>query len=126
MRQTLRHNTGDSAMDDKEKDVERGSDSLSRPQPGSTYSLHVKDSAEDAKQQWINTSPESPRNWPRWRKWSIIIGLNFYTIIVWVNLFGFLTDPVEDQFGVGTQVATMGISLFTAGVAIGVRSPVLP
>jgi MFS family permease len=76
-------------------------------------------SPEAVKREWIRTNPRSPRNWPLWRKWSIIAGLNFYTIIVFICCNAFVTDEAEDQFGIGTEVSVLGQSMFILGIAIG-------
>ncbi|KAK5026358.1 hypothetical protein LTR13_009972 [Exophiala sideris] len=75
--------------------------------------------AEAARHEWIRTAPESPRNWPLWRKWWIISGLIFYTIIVFICNTGFVTDQAEDQFNVNTELSVMGQSFFILGIAIG-------
>lgn len=72
-----------------------------------------------AKREWIKNAPESPRNWPAWRKWWIIGGLQFYTIIIFICSTGFVTDDATSQFGVGTQLSVLGQSMFILGVAIG-------
>ena len=51
--------------------------------------------------QWIKTSSDSPRNWPTWRKWSIILGLNFFCTVIFIATTGFVTDQAEEQYGVG-------------------------
>ena len=70
--------------------------------------------AEAAKRDWIRTAPESPRNWPLWRKWWIIGGLIFYTIVVFICSTGFVTDEAEDRFGVNTELSVMGQSMVRA------------
>lgn len=77
--------------------------------------------AEAAKREWIKTAPESPRNWPLWRKLSIIVGLLFYTNVIFICSTGFVTDDAEEHFGVNSQKSVMGQSmvraLFTVSVA---------
>lgn len=73
-----------------------------------------------ARREWVQTSPESPRNWPTWKKWSIILGLNFYTVIIFIASTGYVTDEAESQYGVGEEVSILGQSMFILGVAVGV------
>ena len=68
-------------------------------------------SPEAAKRHWIKTAPESPRNWPLWRKLSIVAGLNWYTFIVFICNTGFVTDQAEDHFGVNSESSVMGQSI---------------
>lgn len=72
-----------------------------------------------AKREWIKSAPESPRNWPLWRKWWVIGGLIFYTIVVFISSTGFVTDDATSQFGVNTELSVMGQSMFILGIAIG-------
>jgi hypothetical protein len=67
--------------------------------------------AQAAKKHWIRTAPESPRNWPLWKKWWIIAGLNFYTIVVFVCNTGFVTDDATDHFGVNEESSVCGQSM---------------
>lgn len=77
-----------------------------------------------ARREWAKTSPDSPRNWPAWKKWWIVLGLNFYTVIVFIVADGFVTNEAEAQYGVGEEVSILGQSMFILGVAIGVgQSP---
>jgi hypothetical protein len=64
-----------------------------------------------AKKHWIRTAPESPRNWPYWKKWWIIAGLNFYTVVVFVCNTGFVTDDATDHFGVNEESSVCGQSM---------------
>lgn len=75
-------------------------------------SPNSKDNAEEAKKQWIKTSPYSPRNWSSWRKWWVISGLLFYTFIVFIVSTGLVTDYYKEEFGVSTEVAILGQSMF--------------
>jgi len=78
-----------------------------------------------AQKEWLKISPQSPRNWPLWRKWWILSGLLFYTFIVFIDSTGFVTDQAQEQFEVSTEVSILAQSMFILGLAIGVSSPVL-
>lgn len=88
-------------------------DDLERLQSTKEGELLTQD-AEAAKRDWIKNAPESPRNWPLWRKWWIIGGLIFYTIIIFICNTGFVTDDAEDNFGVNTELSVMGQSMVRA------------
>lgn len=111
-----------SLRDTQEKDAE-GQITITDAERGESRGLSHEsneDKAAAAKRDWVNYSRHSPRNWPLWKKSSIILGLNFYTILVFVTLTGFVTDQTEEQYGVGEQASILGQSMFILGVAIGV------
>ncbi|KAL8688999.1 MAG: hypothetical protein Q9218_005223 [Villophora microphyllina] len=87
-----------------------GNGNLERLQTAQEGEMLTQD-AEAAKREWIKTAPESPRNWPLWRKWWIISGLLFYTIVIFICNTGFVTDDAEEGFGVNKEAAVMGQSL---------------
>lgn len=78
--------------------------------------------ADEKRKEWIRTSPDSPRNWPTWRKWWIMSGLMFFTFVVFISSTGFVTDWAEERFGVGLEVSILGQSIYILGVAIGVSN----
>lgn len=63
----------------------------------------------------------NPRNWPLWRKWSIIAVIFLVDISVSFAASGFspATKSFAEDFDVSTEVATLGLSLFILGLAIG-------
>lgn len=65
--------------------------------------------------------PEHPQNLPRWRKWVITISMALMT--TWVtfssSVFSTATRVTAKQFGVGTEVTTLGTSLVIFGFAAG-------
>ena len=100
------------------QDVDKGSeetknDDLERLQTTKEGEMLTQDAAA-AKRAWVKAAPECPRNWPLWRKWWIICGLNFYTIIVFVCNTGFVTDDATDNFGVNTESSVLGQSMVRA------------
>lgn len=78
------------------------------------------EASDVARKEWVRASPDSPRNWPTWKKWSIILGLNFYCVVIFIASTGFVTDAAEKQYGVGEEVSILGQSLYILGVAVGV------
>jgi len=67
------------------------------------------------------SDPEDPRNWPRWKKWSIIGSIILVDLSVSFGASGF--SPAETSFEkdmhVSSVVATLGLSLYVAGLAWG-------
>ncbi|KOC12858.1 SNF2 family helicase [Aspergillus flavus AF70] len=70
---------------------------------------------------WLPNDPRNPMTFPDSRKW-------FYTVTVaWATLAVSLVssaytggvDQIMEQFNCGTEVATLGVSLFVVGFAIG-------
>lgn len=111
----------------RSKIFRRSRNGLTPPTQTSPYTEPNQLSTEaDAKRQWIHTSPYSPRNWPPRRKWNIVLGLNYYTLVIFVASTGFVTDQVQQQFGVGTEVSILGQSIFILGIAVGVCSRTNP
>ena len=64
---------------------------------------------------------ENPRNWPLWRKWSIVIAIALVDLTVSFIASGF--SPASTKFskdlGVSIEVATLGLSLCVLGFAFG-------
>ena len=65
--------------------------------------------------------PKNPRNWPAWRKWSIIVAITCIDLTVSFVASGF--SPASAKFakdlGVSTEVATLGLSMTVLGFALG-------
>ena len=68
--------------------------------------------------------PGNPRNWPPWRKWSIVAVIVPIDLTVSWAASGFSpasTDFAQD-FGVSAETATLGLSLYVLGLAFGPMS----
>ena len=65
--------------------------------------------------------PENPRNWPTWRKWSIVIAIAFIDLTVSFVASGFSPGAKEfaKDFGISSEVGTLGLSLCVLGFALG-------
>lgn len=125
MRTTLRDGSLESrVLNDMRtrSDVEKGNDSQSDVTSDKSYSS----AATTAKREWIRISPDSPRNWPTWRKWWLIVGLQFYCTIIFIAADGFITDQAQVQYGVGEQVSILGQSMYILGIAVGVSRSLQP
>ncbi|KAF2137998.1 uncharacterized protein K452DRAFT_277654 [Aplosporella prunicola CBS 121167] len=68
--------------------------------------------------------PEDPRNWPRWRKRLLIGSIVLIDLSVSWGASGY--SPASTSFsksmGVSTEVATLGLSLYVLGLALGPMS----
>ena len=65
--------------------------------------------------------PENPRNWPLWRKWSIVIAVVFIDLTVSFVASGFSPASAKfaKDFGVSSEVVTLGLSMTVLGFALG-------
>lgn len=117
MRPTLRNNDPEAQRVVENAPQSEGDDKRRGDSQASSRDSGEKAAA--ARRDWVKYSKDSPRNWPSWKKWSIVLGLNFYTVVIFIASTGFVTDEAEDQYGVGEQVSILGQSMFILGVAIG-------
>ena len=75
--------------------------------------------------EWIDDDPRNPFNWPKAYKWMIVFSMAFATLAVSLcsSMFsGGITGLIAD-FGTGEEVATLGLSLFVLGFALGMDTP---
>lgn len=65
--------------------------------------------------------PEDPRNWPGWRKWLVIGSILFVDLTVSFGASGFspASTKFAKDFGVSSEVATLGLSIYVGGLALG-------
>ena len=65
--------------------------------------------------------PTNPRNWPTWRKWSIVIAISLIDLTVSFTASGFspAAKKFAKDFGVSGEVGTLGLSLCVLGFALG-------
>ena len=64
---------------------------------------------------------EDPRNWPLWRKWSIVLAIMLIDLSVsWIaSGFSPASMNFSEDLGVSEEVATLGLSLTVLGFALG-------
>ena len=64
---------------------------------------------------------ENPRNWPLWRKWSIVAVIIPIDLTVSWAASGFSPASTDFamEFGVTAETATLGLSLYVLGLAFG-------
>jgi hypothetical protein len=65
--------------------------------------------------------PANPRNWPLWRKWSIVSAITLIDLTVSWGASGYSPAEMEMErlFGASNEVGTLGLSLYVLGLAVG-------
>ena len=65
--------------------------------------------------------PANPRNWPAWRKWSIVIAIACIDVTVSfvASSFSPASAKFAKDFGVSSEVATLGLSMTVLAFALG-------
>lgn len=71
--------------------------------------------------EWIDDDPRNPFNWPKSYKWMIVFAMAFATLAVSLcsSMFSGGIPGLIADFGTGDEVATLGLSLFVLGFALG-------
>lgn len=71
--------------------------------------------------EFARDDPSDPRNWPSWRKWSIVVALTIANFSVIWNASGYTTAQMqfESEFGTSAEVSVLPLSLYVIGVALG-------
>lgn len=70
---------------------------------------------------WIDNDPRNPMTFPQWKKWALTMLVAFATLAV-AFVSSAYSGGIEElmaEFEIGPEVATLGISLFVLGFAIG-------
>ncbi|GFF63608.1 uncharacterized transporter mfs2 [Aspergillus lentulus] len=70
---------------------------------------------------WIPDDPRNPMNFTEARKWSYTILVAIATLAVTLVSSAYTggVEEIQQEFGIGSEVATLGVSLFVLGFAIG-------
>ncbi|CEH16516.1 Synaptic vesicle transporter SVOP and related transporters (major facilitator superfamily) [Ceraceosorus bombacis] len=83
----------------------------------------------DDKVTYIHFDPgESPRDWPEWKKWLLLVPIYLVDLSVSWGASGF--SPAQMKFakdlGVSSEVGTLGLSTYVGGLALGpmIQAPV--
>lgn len=63
----------------------------------------------------------NPRNWPLWRKWTIVgVIIPIDLTVSWAaSGFSPASTKFQKDFGVSTEVGTLGLSMYVLGLALG-------
>lgn len=69
---------------------------------------------------WIPDDPRNPMLFSQTRKWSYTAVVAIATLAVALVSSAYTggVAEIEEQFGIGTEVATLGVSLFVVGFAV--------
>ncbi|KAJ5798786.1 uncharacterized protein N7503_006291 [Penicillium pulvis] len=70
---------------------------------------------------WIDNDPRNPMLFSETKKWSYTMVVAFATLAVALVSSAYTGGvlQIEEQFGIGDEVATLGVSLFVLGFAVG-------
>lgn len=65
--------------------------------------------------------PENPRNFPRFKKWYITCFASWLNVITCLCAGGYSSaaDDISEHFNVSAEVATLGLSMYILGFALG-------
>ncbi|KAK4496830.1 hypothetical protein PRZ48_012814 [Zasmidium cellare] len=68
-----------------------------------------------------HNDPENPRHFPRWKKWYIVGLVSYFNLISSLGASGYSSGSagIAQTFDVSSEVATVGLSMFVIGFAIG-------
>ena len=72
---------------------------------------------------WIPDDPRNPMLFSQLKKWTSTLLVAFATLAVSLDSSAYTggVGEIKEQFHVGTEVVTLGVSLFVLGLAIGKR-----
>jgi MFS family permease len=102
-------------------DAQAGEPSITTPLLG-----HAAASAAEGVgvERFAPNDPDNPRNWPAWRKWLIVAAITPIDLSVSWGASGFspATANFRDAFGLSETAATLGLSLYILGLALGPMS----
>ncbi|KAK6087796.1 major facilitator superfamily transporter [Seiridium cupressi] len=103
-------------MENVQGDASVSDASASTPLLGSTTSVPAD--------HFVLGDPENPRNWPSWKKWLIVAVITPIDLSVSWGASGFspATASFRAEFGLSETVATLGLSLYILGLALGPMS----
>ncbi|CAO1623447.1 unnamed protein product [Sympodiomycopsis kandeliae] len=87
----------------------------------------VKKKVEDMESQGFhlvgfeNGDPENPRNWSKAKKYFLVFFCSYLNVCVASQASAYSTGSsgIEEEFGVSSEVVTLGLSLYVLGFAIG-------
>ncbi|EAW22482.1 MFS transporter [Aspergillus fischeri NRRL 181] len=70
---------------------------------------------------WMENDPRNPMTWTQLRKWSLTMTVAVSTLAVALVSSAYTggVREIEAEFHIGSEVATLGVSLFVLGFAIG-------
>ncbi|KAI0179861.1 major facilitator superfamily protein [Hypoxylon sp. FL1284] len=92
--------------------------------PTSSVTPLLSQPAASTSVRFAEDDPENPRNWPSWRKWIIVAAITPVDLSVSWGASGFspASSSFRRDFDVSETVATLGLSLYILGLALGPMS----
>jgi hypothetical protein len=71
--------------------------------------------------QFLPGDPGDPFEWPTSRKWftTAIVGLATFAVAGASSTYAGAAQQVKEEFHVGNEVSTLGVSLYVLGFAVG-------
>lgn len=91
----------------------------------SDQALQSQGSYEHSKTKTLSLPPkDNPRNWPTWKKWVLVSSITFVDLTVSWGASGFspASTKFAKDFGVSSEIGTLGLSIYVAGLALGPMS----
>ncbi|CAD0089143.1 unnamed protein product, partial [Aureobasidium vineae] len=88
----------------------------------SDQALQSQSSHEHSKPRILSLDPaENPRNWLTGKKWLVVSVINFVDLTVSWGAPGFspASTKFAKDFGVSSEIGTLGLSIYVAGLALG-------
>ena len=100
---------------------ERAQGNLAHPGLAPRQTMQKDDGTEVELVTFPPGDKSNPRNWPLWRKWSIVAVIIPIDLTVSWAASGFSPATMEFQkdFDVSSEVATLGLSMYVLGLALG-------
>lgn len=108
---------------DLEKDLERGESDPDRAEKEEELKRQRKEQQKDPNLiEWDGPDdPGNPMNWKTSKKWrvTIMLGLMTFCVTFASSVFSNATVPTALEYGVSTEVTTLGTSVFVLGFGVG-------
>ncbi|WWD20497.1 hypothetical protein CI109_104973 [Kwoniella shandongensis] len=69
----------------------------------------------------LHGDPQSPRSWPNWKRYGIVGLASLLNNLVCLCVSGYSTgvEQMEEELGFGSELGTLGLSLYILGFAVG-------
>ncbi|PWN19725.1 MFS general substrate transporter [Microstroma glucosiphilum] len=102
-------------------------DLVSKPREGEVKSDRVKRKVEDLESEgyvlvgFEDGDPENPRNWSKAYKYFLVSFCSYLNVCVASQASAYSTgsSDIQEEFGISSELATVGLSLYVLGFAIG-------
>jgi DHA1 family multidrug resistance protein-like MFS transporter len=113
----------DSDSSNTQPDLERGDNNPEASPKAEELKKQKEEKQEDPSLvEWDGVNdPENPMNWKASKKWliTVMFGLLTFCVTFASSVFSNATEATAIEFGVSTEVTTLGTSLFVLGFSVG-------